>query len=58
MDKTTKNKKDLELVTSCFLGYKTKFRKILLLMYYQTKFHNVIENGVIPYKTGTKKISL
>ena len=45
MDKTTKNKKDLELVTSCFLGYKTKFRKILLLMYYQTKFHNVIENG-------------
>ena len=42
MDKIMKNKRSLELVTSCFSGY-NKFRKIpLMVMHYLTKFNYVI----------------
>ena len=51
MDKVTKNKRGLELVTSSPSGYKTSSQKFfLLVIYYLTKFDGVILSGfwVIP----------
>ena len=43
MDKIIKNKKGLELVTSCSSVYITSSEKIpLLVMYYLTKFDDVM----------------
>ena len=46
MDKIIKNKKGLELVTSCSSVYITSSEKIpLLVMYYLTKFDDVMYNS-------------
>ena len=55
MDKVTKNKRGLELVTSCPSGYKNKFIKIpSLVIYYLTKFDDIILSSflVIPKITS------
>ena len=42
MDKITKNKRGLELVTSLSSGYETSSKNPLLVKYYLTKFDDVI----------------
>ena len=50
MDKIMKNKRSLELVTNCSIGYKQVPKNTFLVMFYLTNVDDLLYNGfyVIP----------